>query len=217
VRAWAKTNGRQFEWRLLSSTWHLFLAEMLLRRTRAEQVADHLPAIVGRFPQPADLARARWSTVERVFRPLGLTWRTRSLHRASKQIVKHHNGELPLQEELLLEFPGVGPYVARATIACATGRRVTLTDTNTVRVACRVAGIPITGDIRRRRDVQQAINDLLGGPAKAQDWWGVLDLAQKVCLPRNPLCHECPIHESCALGKARSSQGETTVDTNASR
>ena len=210
LRAWAKTNGRQFEWRLLSSPWKLFLAEMLLRRTRAVQVADHLPEIIVRFPRPVDLARARWSTVERVFRPLGLTWRTRSLHCASKQIVKHHSGELPLEEELLLELPGVGPYVAGATIAGATGSLVILTDTNTVRVACRVAGIPITGDIRRRHDVQEAIAELLGGPAKAQDWWGVLDLAQKVCLPRNPLCNECPITDSCALSRARNGVGSSS-------
>lgn len=201
LRAWARVNGRQFYWRQSVAPWELFVAEMLLRRTRAEQVAKHLPVILSEFPTPSHLARATWPRVERMFRPMGLTWRTRTLHQAAKKIISRHAGDLPLKEEELRALPGVGPYVAAITMAGIAGRPVVLTDTNSVRVACRVRGIPLTGDIRRRRDVQIAIHDLLGGPAKARDWWNVFDLAQQVCLPANPHCTACPIAVHCITGK----------------
>jgi A/G-specific adenine glycosylase len=109
---------------------------------------------------------------------------------------------VPLNLELLLGLPGVGPYVASATLAALTGRSVVLTDTNTVRVAKRVAGLNAPGDVRRRNDVQAAIASLMGGRTGAADWLAVIDLAATVCLPRDPRCAECPIHSLCASGTA---------------
>jgi A/G-specific adenine glycosylase len=97
----------------------------------------------------------------------------------------------------LLSLPGVGPYVASATLAAVTGEEVVLVDTNTVRVAKRVAGLTLRGDIRRRREVRAAITALLGGPADISDWLAVLDLAATVCLPRDPKCARCPIEMDC--------------------
>jgi A/G-specific adenine glycosylase len=116
---------------------------------------------------------------------------------------------VPLDLELLLCLPGVGPYIASATLAALTGRSVVLTDTNTVRVAKRVAGLNAQGDIRRRNDVQAAIGSLMGGRTKATDWLAVIDLAATVCLVRDPRCAECPIHRLCAYGVASLKAGSS--------
>jgi len=192
---------RHFPWRERRDPWFVFLAEMLLRRTRASQVAQHLPTVLRRFPTPRAMARATPSTVSRTLRPLGLAWRAVTLHDAAKSIVEDHDGKVPLRANDLLDLPGVGPYVASAVEAAAGHKNVLLVDTNTVRIATRVAGLKLKGDIRRRRDVRDAVEELLGGPASAEDWWAVLDLAHAVCRPSTPMCDVCPISSLCTTGK----------------
>jgi A/G-specific adenine glycosylase len=174
---------------------------MLLLRTKAAQVAAHVDGIVERYPTPNALATQRLQVAEKAFRPLGLRWRARRLHECARVIVGEYGGTVPLSLDELLQLPGVGPYVAASTLASLTGVKVVLIDTNTVRVATRVAGVRLLGDIRRRRAVREAIGSLLGGPALARDWLAVLDLAATVCLPRVPKCQICPIRRHCAYGK----------------
>jgi A/G-specific adenine glycosylase len=200
LHEWFQKRSRVFPWRKYTSRWQVLLAEMLLLRTRADIVVKHIDTIVCRFPTPASLAIQDMRTVEEALRPLGLRWRAHRIHQLSQVIVSNYGGQVPLELDKLLDLPGVGPYVASATLANLTDQHVLLTDTNTVRVATRVAGIAARGDIRRRREVQSAIAALLGGPTGADDWLAVLDLAATVCLPRNPRCADCPIAALCARG-----------------
>lgn len=175
---------------------------MLLRRTRADQVARHLPSVMQRFPTPQAMARARLATVERVLRPFGLVWRARNLRASAEMIVRDHHGLVPTDHDALLNLPGVGAYVAAAVVSVTDNRDVVLVDTNTVRVAKRVAGLQLRGDVRRRADVRRAIETLIGGAAPASDWWGVIDLASAICRPTAPRCEDCPIASLCEQGLA---------------
>jgi A/G-specific adenine glycosylase len=112
-------------------------------------------------------------------------------------VTDKHHGQVPTDLNALLDLPGVGPYIASATLSALTGQRVLLTDTNTVRVAKRVAGLKMEGDVRRRKEVQVAIATLMDGPTRAADWLAVLDLAATTCTPRQPRCPSCPINSLC--------------------
>jgi A/G-specific adenine glycosylase len=142
---------------MYESPWHVLLAEMLLLRTRADIVAKRIDEIIGRFPTPQAMANEDAWVVENLLGPFGLRWRARRLHELAQRIMTVHGGDVPLDLDALLDLPGVGPYVASATLAALTGRLVLLTDTNTMRVAKRVAGITAVGDLRRRNDVQVAV------------------------------------------------------------
>lgn len=197
--AWFRQHGRVLPWRQGNfSPWEALLVEMLLHRTRAEQVAQQLPAILARFPDPHSVAATTSAGLHEAFESVGLRWRVDNLHALARQLVDEHGGQVPTERSALLLLPGVGPYIADAVRAAVTGSDVVLTDTNSVRVAARVAGIPLEGDIRRRRDVQDALHSLLGGPAPTQGWWAVIDLAAAVCVPRAPKCPECPLRSDCA-------------------
>jgi A/G-specific adenine glycosylase len=200
---WFEKRRRSFPWRGELTPWGTFVAEMLLRRTRAEQVAKHLPAVLKRYPGPSDLAAATVAEVEDALRPFGLYWRARTLRSAASLLAQQFAAEIPRSIDELLELPGVGPYVAAATVAALSGEDVVLVDTNTVRVATRVAGLARRGDIRRRSDVRDAVRALLGGRAPAASWWAVLDLASAICSPKTPACPDCPIRDLCATGMGR--------------
>ena len=202
LEEWFVARRRDFPWRVGLGAWGTFVAEMLLRRTRAHQVARHLPDVLERYPHPSALAGASVAEVERTLRPLGLYWRARTLHAAAGIIARDFHGRVPSDFDQLVSLPGVGPYVASATLAAVMKSDVCLIDTNTVRVATRVAGIHRPGDIRRRRDVQDAIAELLGGYAPARSWWAVIDLAATTCTPKSPACPTCPLRPWCATARA---------------
>jgi A/G-specific adenine glycosylase len=207
LRRWFAARRRRFQWRERSEPWPVFVAEMLLRRTRAEQVAAHLPRVLSSYPNPGVMAAASMSEVRAALRSLGLVWRADTLKEAAEIIDREHAGCVPLDESALLSLPGVGPYVAYSLLARFTKQRVVLTDTNTVRVAVRVNGLSLRGDVRRRIRTQEALRGLLGGTATAADWWAVLDLAASTCTPRNPRCSRCPIVDHCLTGAGLVSNG----------
>lgn len=200
---WFAKAGRAFPWREYTVEWHVLLAEMLLLRTRADIVAKHIGAVIQRFPTAEAMASQGFESAEESLRPLGLRWRAHRLYQLATVIVNDYGGRVPVERRALLDLPGVGPYVASATLSKLTGEKVLLTDTNTVRVAKRVAGLGLEGDIRRRKVVQKAIASLMNGPVGAAEWHAILDLGATVCLPRKPLCMECPIVSLCAFGTAQ--------------
>lgn len=207
LEEWFAARRRPFPWRTGLGAWGTFLAEMLLRRTRAQQVAQHLPDVLERYPHALALAAASEADVEEALRPFGLYWRARTLHAAAGIIARDFNGRVPTEFDQLVRLPGVGPYVAAATLAAVMKRDVCLIDTNTVRVATRVVGIYRPGDIRRQRDVQDAVAELVSGNAPARVWWAVIDLAATTCTPRSPACPSCPLQPWCATGRGPNQAG----------
>jgi A/G-specific adenine glycosylase len=197
---WFRHHGRAYPWRAEGTEfWSTFVTEMLLRRTRAEQVARVLPDVLERFPSPRAMAEADLSEVQAALGSLGLRWRAANLHAAARLLDDGRPDTT--NRDALLQLPGVGPYVADAVRAVAYGEEVLLTDTNSVRIATRVAGLRLEGDVRRRRDVQDSIRDLFDGPAGPVVWWAVIDLAAAVCRPRAPRCDSCPMRKHCATGQ----------------
>lgn len=185
---------------------------MLLRRTRADQVAGILSEALHRFPTPEALARARRGTARRVFGSAGLATRADQLRNAAQVIVREHGGKVPTNIPALQELPGVGPYVASMVAAVTVGAPVVLVDTNSVRVATRVLGIvPATKEPRRESKVIAGIEGLLGGPQRASLWFAVIDLAHRICRPADPDCGSCPLAPGCAA--AVSGRTQLACDT----
>lgn len=200
LQEWSKAHGRSFPWRESPGPWPVLVAEILLRRTRADQVHKVLPGILTRFPDPFALASASLEEVIEASRGTGLVWRARNLHEAAKILVNSFGGQIPLDESTLQTLPGVGPYVAASTLAATTSAEVLLIDTNTVRVAARVFGLNLAGDVRRTRAVRSAVEGLLGGSASGKHWWAVIDMAYLICRPHKPDCPRCPIKDLCRSG-----------------
>lgn len=206
LRAWASNAGKTYPWRTSDDPWLVFVAEMLLRRTRAPQVAALLPDALTEFPDPVALTRTAPSHVDEVFRAAGLRGRIRQLREAAQEMKDRHGGAVPVEEDELMALPGVGPYVASIVSSRLSGARVVLVDTNSVRVAIRVLGVePTTKDPRRERQVVEAVGRLLGGAVPADDWFHVIDLAHTVCTPKEPNCGICPLAFDCQFFAATGS------------
>lgn len=60
VEAWFSKSVRDFPWRQSSNSFHVLVAEMLLRRTQAERVAGPYLELIERYPNTRDMADAEY-------------------------------------------------------------------------------------------------------------------------------------------------------------
>lgn len=197
LQHWWMSGRRDFPWRHSAGPYRILVAEMMLRRTRARQVAAVYTAFVERFPSPAVLAAASEASVQEALRPLGLTWRVPAFRQMARQLVERHGGNVPRDREALLALSGVGDYVADAVRGFAFGEPGAVVDTNTVRVAGRYFGFPVHAESRRRVAVRRAVQDLVDPSSPGEGNWALLDFAALVCRATTPLHDRCPVASRC--------------------
>lgn len=106
-------------WRAQRTPYRVFLAEMLLVRTRADVVARVFEEVVQRYPTPTALARADEEALTQLLSPLGYRKRVPLLRRAGKHLAEVHGSTIPGSVRELLAIPGVWDYTAAAVAAFA--------------------------------------------------------------------------------------------------
>lgn len=170
----------------------------MLRRTRADKVADVYLSFFQRWPTIKSFLDAPESDLDSVLAPLGLSWRNRNIIALREQL---QDRELILTYPELTRLTGVGDYVASAVLCFSGTESRELVDVNTVRVICRVFGVPITDTVRRRKDFRQLAKSL--APAGSDNMlynYALLDLAALTCRATKPRCGVCPLKSICMTG-----------------
>ena len=202
LRIWHDEYGRHhLPWRADSTPWKVLLAEVLLHRTRATAVERLYDETLSRFPGPEAIVRrpADWLQTTR---PAGLAWRAQSFISTCDSLVALHGSNVPSGWTDLTSLPGIGHYIASAVRCFGFGFPEAIVDTNTVRLASRITGEPLSSSHHRSRRVRQAVVGILanGIAACARDNYALLDLASLICRSTEPLCHRCPVVSGCVTG-----------------
>ena len=65
---WFKKHGRIYPWRKETDPYRVLIAEIMLQRTKAEQVAPIYNQFISKFPNVYTLAQASYEDVEYFFR-----------------------------------------------------------------------------------------------------------------------------------------------------
>lgn len=225
ILAWFRRNGRTFPWRAVSTTRYAqIVSELLLQRTRAETVATFFPRFVKRFPGWSALAEATETDLRTFLEPIGL-WRRRAttLQDLAREMQKRR-GRFPATRKDIEALPGVGQYIANATLMFCHRAREPLLDVNMARVLERCFAPRKLVDIRHDPWLQALARAVVNHDRAREINWAVLDLAATICRPRNPRCGVCPLNTCCRFGLARlgsarkpSGQGSTTIKVTISR
>jgi A/G-specific adenine glycosylase len=202
IIAWGKENFRPYPWRFEDDPWLSFVAEFLLQRTRASQVASVFSEFRQRYPTPSDLVKAGPSATTLLTRRLGLHWRGPLLLRAAEAFLQS-GGCPPETLEALQELPGVGRYTAAAWLSLHRGKRAAIVDANVARWLSRMTGRPYNRDPRRLPWLHDLAETLTPRRAFRAYNYAVLDFTMRICTPRKPLCHLCPVRKECLLGCER--------------
>lgn len=204
---WYRRNGRHdLPWRQTADPWHILLAELMLQRTRADLVSPVFIEVTNRWPSARDLSAADPAEFCEVVRPLGLTHRFARLQAAAEACERG----VPRTYDALLQVPGVGRYVATATMCIAFGRRMAVVDPAVIRYLERFAGVTSNRSRPRMDEQYWSLATQMMPGRRAREWnFAVLDLSATVCRPA-PRCQTCPMQPWCPVG-----QGATEAPTSA--
>lgn len=201
LRDWDSQNRRSFPWRTTTNPFHIMIAELMLRRTQARQVVPVYKSFIEHYPDPSTLAAAFTDEVSQSLFSLGLAWRTPAFQQVAHRLVEQYNGKVPSSYDELLTLPGIGDYVASAVCCFAFGQSIIIVDTNTVRIAGRLFGLPTHEESRRRKPIRLLLQSLLDEQQPQTYNYAMLDLAALVCTPTEPKCITCPLKSYCFTGQ----------------
>jgi A/G-specific adenine glycosylase len=197
--AWFTAHGRShLPWRTVVDPYRTVVSEFMLQQTQVERVVPLFEAFVARWPDFAALAAASQADVVRAWKGLGYNSRAVRLRDLARLVCEKYGGELPRDEALLRELPGVGPYTARAIAAFGHGADVPAVDTNVRRIVHRTQ----LGIEWPPKATPQQLDAIAGRlvPAGAGHAFNsaMMDLGASVCTARVPKCLICPLQQVCA-------------------
>ena len=84
--SWGKDHFRSFPWRFTRDPYQILMAEVMLHRTQAPQVAPIYNLFIENYPDIASLSSAPGEDLHRILYPLGLRWRVDLIVDMAKQI-----------------------------------------------------------------------------------------------------------------------------------
>lgn len=198
---WGRVYGRRFPWRDTTDAYKILISEILLHRTRAEQVVPLYETLIRAYPTPSSLARAPMEHLQEHLKSAGLRWRIDLMGATAKDLVSRFGGQIPRSDEDLQSLPGVGPYIAAAVLCFAYGEAVPILDTNTVRILGRVFGLRVTDGSRRSPRFRALMGQLVDPDSPREFNYALLDLGALICRPRRDQVLLCPLALDCEFGK----------------
>ena len=205
---WYKTNGRNFPWRVTKNTFHILIAEMLLRRTTATAVARVFPDFISRYDTPEQLANSRITTIAKQVSTLGLKMsRAKHLKQTASRIVKDFDGKVPNDFIELSKLPGVGRYVASAVLNFAFGEPFPLVDGNVIHLISRVFELKF--DAPSDEEAWRFMDSFGPDAQRSVFYLGIIDLVAMVCIRSTPRCSTCPLNQLCSWNENRSEPNVT--------
>jgi len=197
ILEWGRRNLVPYPWRGTQDPYRVLVAEVLLHRTRSEQVVPVYEKFISRYPDVDSLCRAEYSDLEALLLPLGLRWRIKKLKEMARTLAERFGSRIPEDYGELVTLPGVSDYIASAVRCFAFGHPEPLLDTNTVRVAGRFFGIRVTDSTRRSRKFREFMKKLVPAENPRLFNYALLDYGKLVCTSRNPGCESCVLRHMC--------------------
>jgi A/G-specific adenine glycosylase len=213
LQAWYRKNGRSLPWRGVADPYRVWISEVMLQQTQVDTVIPYYSRWMLRFPDLAALASAQEQEVLQVWEGLGYYSRARNILRCARVLVKDHAGKLPRDVDQLKTLPGIGAYIAGAIASIAFGIKAAALDGNLKRVLARLAEFRLAvSDAKNATVLKDMLLEILPDKNPGDLNQAFMDLGATICLPRNPLCAECPLKLECTAFQ-KGIQNELPVKT----
>jgi len=194
--AWYRKHQRDLPWRRTQDPYRIWVSEIMLQQTRVAAVIPYYDRFLKLFPNVSALAAAAEQELLAAWAGLGYYSRARNLQKAAKTVLGMP--QFPSDYAALRALPGVGDYTAAAVASIAFGRPHAVLDGNVLRVLSRMAAE--RGDIKSqvvRRRLAALADALLDRKRPGEFNQALMELGAMVCVPKQPLCGECPVGRHC--------------------
>lgn len=195
--SWSKKNYSNFAWRRKNSPFHSLIAEILLQRTKAEQVEPVFVEFRKRFPSITSLQNSTEDEILKIIGSLGLYWRVKQIKRLASHLIDELNSRIPRSFNELNRIPGVGAYAASSFLSLHSGIRAPIVDSNIVRLYSRYFGFESDGETRRKRWLLNIADKLTPTKEFKIYNYALLDFTRKICTPK-PHCEKCILNKYCS-------------------
>lgn len=195
---------RDYPWRTNPLGYNILIAEILLHRTRADQVKPIYNSFIKKFPSIQSIADADPEKIKLELRSLGLSWRSELIYFMATEIIEKYKGTIPIDKSSLMQLKGIGEYIASAVPCFGYNIPEPVLDTNTVRVIGRYFGIKVTDSSRRSKKFQKIMRDIIAHGEPRKFSFSLIDFASLICTCRgNPKCNLCPLRDTCHYSKSK--------------
>ena len=177
-----------------SNAWQCLVATILSAQCTDERVNKVTPELFKRIPDPAAMAAASSSAVEKLIASTGFfRQKTKSLQGAARAIVDKFDGEVPSRMEDLVTLPGVGRKTANVLLGHVFGKPGLVVDTHVRRVAFRL-GLTREKDADKiELDLQKILPEREWTPFSMR----LILHGRQVCFARRPRCESCALAPDC--------------------
>ncbi|NWI69348.1 MUTYH glycosylase, partial [Todus mexicanus] len=203
----------------------VWVSEIMLQQTQVATVIDYYNRWMQKWPTLQALARASLEVsiagvgrspcprgslpdtnlclveqeVNELWAGLGYYSRGKRLQEAARKVVSELAGRVPrTAEDLQKLLPGVGRYTAGAIASISYGQATGVVDGNVIRVLCRLRCIGADSSSPAVIDQLWAMANALVDRNRPGDFnQAMMELGATVCVPKAPLCGECPVKQHC--------------------
>lgn len=203
---WYDRHARDLPWRISPKDrksgqrpdpYHVWLSEIMLQQTTVATVKSYFDKFTLRWPSMSDFAAASEADVMAQWAGLGYYSRARNLLKTAKILAEDYGSQFPDDPNLLIKFPGIGPYTSAAIASIAFDRRATIVDGNVERVIARM--VKLETPLPKAKSEIFALADKITPEKRPGDYaQAIMDLGATICTPRKPNCSNCPWSQHCA-------------------
>ncbi len=191
-------NKRSLPWKEEKDPYRIWISEIILQQTRAEQGILYYNRFLTKFATLYKLAESSLQDVYLLWEGLGYYNRARNMHETAKLIMQTYHGIFPSDYETILSLKGIGPYTAAAISSFAFQLPYAVVDGNVFRVLSRFFGIDSPIDSSSGKNIFSALAQECLDVSKPHLYnQAIMDFGATVCKPEQPLCKTCLLKPKC--------------------
>lgn len=172
----------------------VLVTTILSARTRDETTTEVTRRLFQKVESPDDLKLIPLTRLEKLIFPIGF-FRTKARHLKAlpSELERLFEGRVPDGIEDLCKLPGVGRKTANLVRSVAFDKPAICVDVHVHRITNRLGFIETRTPLETEMTLRQTL------PKRYWKTWNryLVSFGQTVCLPRNPLCDQCPIFSWC--------------------
>jgi endonuclease-3 len=172
--------------------FHILVATVLSQRTRDLNTYHASSNLFRRFNTPQEMAVADIEELESLVRPVGFY---RAKAKAIKEIARLvvENGGVPKDIDEMTKWPMVGRKTANCVMTYAFKEPAICVDTHVHRISNRLGIV----DCSTPDETEMALRKVFPRTLWCEINGTMVRFGQKICLPRNPRCSQCPVNKEC--------------------
>lgn len=175
------------------SLYELLVCVMLSAQCTDKRVNLITPALFERYPNASALAQADIEEIKALIRSCSFfNNKAANLLKMAQKVVEKHEGEVPLDENKLMQLAGVGQKTAHVVLIEYAQANLMAVDTHVFRVAHRLGLSQAKTAVKTEEDLTKRFKSDLDGLHQAMVLFG-----RYRCKAIKPLCEECFLALHC--------------------